>query len=181
MRRTRGERIDVFEETMQIRETRGCINNYDELLTWLIDNGYFDAPASAHHHGTNKGDLFEHSYKVADILTNHTIKLGLQWKRPASPVIVGLFHDLCKIDQYIFCNGGWKYNEEQLVKGHGDKSIMLLSRFMTLTEEEMLCIRYHMGAYNTDDWKQFDLAIRKCPNVLYTHTADMLASKVYNI
>lgn len=49
---------------------------------------------------------------------------------------------------------------------------------MELTEEEVLCIRYHMGAYETKDWAGFDLAIKKYPNVLYTHTADMLASKL---
>ena len=42
----------------------------------------------------------------------------------------------------------------------------------------MLCIRYHMGAYEKDGWNEFDLAIRKYPNVLWTHTADMYASKV---
>lgn len=55
---------------------------------------------------------------------------------------------------------------------------MLLSQFMTLTEEEIMCIRYHMGAYEKDDWVQFDLAIKKYPNVLFTHTADMYASKL---
>ena len=47
-----------------------------------------------------------------------------------------------------------------------------------LTEEEMLCIRYHMGAYQTDEWNEFDAAIHKYPNVLYTHMADMGASKI---
>jgi hypothetical protein len=58
---------------------------------------------------------------------------------------------------------------------------MLLSQFITLTEEEMLCIRYHMGAYEKEEWSEFDLAIRKYENVLWTHQADMLASKVDNM
>lgn len=52
---------------------------------------------------------------------------------------------------------------------------------MRLTEEEELCIRYHMGAYETDDWDGFDKAIRKFPNVLFTHTADMYASKCMEV
>ena len=72
----------------------------------------------------------------------------------------------------------FEHSNDYILKGHGDKSIMLLSQFMTLTEEEILCIRYHMGAYNRDDWEGFDKAIRKYPNVLFTHTADMYASKV---
>jgi hypothetical protein len=55
---------------------------------------------------------------------------------------------------------------------------MLLSQFINLTEEELLCIRFHMGAYETGDWSSYDIAIRKFPNVLFTHTADMFASKI---
>ena len=55
---------------------------------------------------------------------------------------------------------------------------MMLSQFITLTEEEILCIRYHMGPYVTADWDEYDKAIKKYPNVLFTHTADMYASKV---
>ena len=72
----------------------------------------------------------------------------------------------------------YEYNTNTLLKGHGAKSVLILSQFMTLTEEEMLCIRYHMGAYEKEEWQEFDMAIKKYPNVLFTHTADMLASKV---
>ena len=49
---------------------------------------------------------------------------------------------------------------------------------MDLTEEEKLCITYHMGAYETSNWNEFEKAIRKYENVLWTHTADMYASKI---
>ena len=62
--------------------------------------------------------------------------------------------------------------------GHGADSVQKLKLVMDLTEEEELCIRYHMGAYETTDWKGFDAAIKKYPNVLFTHTADMYSSKV---
>ena len=118
-----------------------------------------------------------HSVAVADTLVDFTKKLGLQWQKERSPYIVGMFHDLCKVDQYTQTENGYEHDEDALLKGHGEKSIMLLSQFMTLTEEEIMCIRYHMGAYETENWKQFDLAIKKYPNVLFTHTADMYASK----
>ena len=73
------------------------------------------------------------------------------------------------------------YNNNILLKGHGEKSVMLLSNMMTLTDEEILCIRYHMGAYNTDEWDLYDRAIRSYQNVLWTHTADMFASKVMGV
>ena len=155
-----------------------------EFYDWLIDNGFKTAPASTKYHGACEGGLYEHSCEVAGQLLSLTACLDLQWKRMESPMIVGMFHDLCKIDAYkqLSFDGNlvnaWEHNDNVLLKGHGDKSVMLLSQFMTLTDEEILCIRYHMGAYETDNWKQFDLAIKKYPNVLFTHTADMLASKL---
>lgn len=161
-----------------------------EFYDWLILSGFTSAPASTKYHGAFRGGLYEHSCDVARELLHLTDRLDLKWQRPESPYIVGMFHDLCKIDAYKvdtyhydnelgeIVDDSYKHNEDQLIKGHGDKSVMLLSRFMELTEEEILCIRYHMGAYETDDWKQFDLAIKKYPNVLFTHTADMLASKL---
>lgn len=149
-----------------------------EFYEWLFDNGFTKAPASTKWHGAYEGGLYDHSLAVTEELLKFTRHLSLEWQREESPYIVGMFHDLCKIDQYKLVSETWTYDEDTLLKGHGDKSVMLLSQFMTLTEEEILCIRYHMGAYETDNWKQFDLAIKKYPNVLFTHTADMLASKL---
>lgn len=154
----------------------GIINT--DFYDWLVNNRFKTAPASTKYHGNVKGGLYRHSCKVTEELVRLTIKLDLEWQRKDSPYIIGMFHDLCKIDQYEKNEDGYEYNSNTLLTGHGDKSIMLLSQFMTLTEEEMLCIRYHMGAYFKDDWTGYDMAIKKYPNVLYTHTADMLASKL---
>lgn len=155
-----------------------------DFYHWLISEGFTTAPASAGHHGNWKGGLYAHSQHMTYHLLAFDAVAGHPWKNPRSPYIVGMFHDLCKIDQYEYkpkdehndCH--WSYSNRAILKGHGDKSVMLLSQFMTLTEEEVLCIRYHMGAYEQADWESFDKAIRKYPNVLYTHTADMLASKL---
>lgn len=158
--------------------TNGVISK--QFYDWLEVNGFFTAPASTKYHGAFEGGLYEHSKAVAKELIKLTDRLGLIWQRPESPSIVGIFHDLCKIDQYkLNESGNYDYNKDMLLTGHGDKSIILLSQFMTLTEEEIMCIRYHMGAYVKEDWHSFDVAIKKYPNVLYTHTADMIASKLY--
>lgn len=183
----REERIEKFNEVLNTKFIRPFVHGTcgyidgQTITSWLEVRGYFDAPASAHHHGANAGDLFMHSLAVAETLDDYTRKLGLEWERRNSPWIVGLFHDLCKIDQYIPSTEGWIWNDKQLITGHGDKSVMLLSMLIPPTKEEILCIRYHMGAYNKEDWNGFDLAIRKYPNVLYTHMADMYASKVMDI
>ena len=161
-----------------------------DFLDWLIEKGFFTKPAAIKYHGNYTGGLFDHSKAVAETLVSFTEKLGLNWENPRSPYIVGMFHDLCKIDDYITEtneeidgedeNVKWSYNDNKILKGHGDKSIMLLSQFINLTEEEIFCIRFHMGAYETENWDSYDKAIRKYETVLWTHTADMFASKLLN-
>ena len=71
----------------------------------------------------------------------------------------------------------WEHNPEALLKGHGDKSVMLLSQYLQLTMEEILCIRYHMGAFvDREEWADYTRAIRLYDTVLWTHHADMIAS-----
>ena len=67
--------------------------------------------------------------------------------------------------------------------GHGDLSVLLSANIgVILTEEEIACIRWHMGAFDdSKNWNKYNLAIQKYPNVLYTHTADMIASQIKNV
>lgn len=152
---------------------------------WLCHNVFFTAPASVKYHGNHEGGLFEHSACVMEELEDLTGQLGLEWQRPESPRIVGMFHDLCKIDRYVPNTDmptvdAFKY-ADPIMRGHGEKSVMLLSQLIALTEEEVYCIRYHMGAFNTDDMPFYARAVEKYPNVLYTHTADMIASHIRGI
>lgn len=185
---------EVFLNFMQIN---GKLIVSSQTLDWLISQGFFVKPAAISHHGNHTGGLFEHSLAVAQVLVEMTQKFDIPWTRPESPHIVGMFHDLCKLDDYVDENASdivimgsgspisknpkWIHNPTLLMGGHGDKSVMMLSQVMTLTEEEMLCIRFHMGAYVTSDWDAFDRAIRKYQSVLFTHTADMYASKVQDV
>lgn len=155
----------------------------DKLMDYLENGGYFTAPASTKYHGAYEGGLYDHSKQVFLRLKRLTEDNSLEWERPESPFIIGMFHDLCKCDQYnkVDKENRYEHNTNTLLKGHGSKSVMLLSRFLVLTDEEMVCIRYHMGAYEKEEWQEFDMAIKMFPNVLWTHTADMLASKVDGI
>ena len=163
----------------------------EDFLKWLAENGFFTAPASTKYHGNYEGGLFDHSFMVMNLLVELSAANGLKWKRPASPFLVGMFHDLCKIDQYRIDNSTpytvgeptrYEYNPNTMYKGHGDKSIILLSQFTTLTDEETACIRYHMGAYTEkEEWRDYTRAVHAFPNVLWTHQADMLASHVVGI
>lgn len=163
----------------------------EDFLKWLAENGFFTAPASTKYHGNYEGGLFDHSFMAMNLLVELSAANGLKWKRPASPFLVGMFHDLCKIDQYRIDNSTpytvgeptqYEYNPNTMYKGHGDKSIILLSQFTTLTDEETACIRYHMGAFTEkEEWRDYTHAVHAFPNVLWTHQADMLASHVVGI
>lgn len=172
------ESVEIFIDLMKTKNGVPIIGT--ELLDWLIGNGFFTAPASTKWHGDYEGGLFDHSCEVTRKLLELTDTLNLKWQRKESPYIVGMFHDLCKIDSYIPQKGepAYTWNNDMILTGHATKSIMLLSQFMTLTEEELLCIRFHMGAYETDDWDGYGKAIEKYETVLWTHTADMFASRV---
>ena len=157
-----------------------------EVIQWLDDHGYFTAPASTKYHGAYEGGLFEHSMNVTKVLVSLTKDCQLEWERSSSPYIIGLFHDLCKIDNYVSEGLSaapiYKYNTETVLKGHGDKSVMLLSSLMRLNMEEILCIRYHMGAFTEkEEWADYTRAIHMCPSVLWTHQADMIATHIWEV
>lgn len=182
MFKNKDERIEDFKHLCRVY----AYFDDEKLAKNLDDIGFFDAPASTKYHGAHPGGLYDHSRAVCARLIELTRLNSLRWQREESPFIIGMFHDLCKCDQYIASseeNGEitYTYNTNTPLKGHAPKSIMVATQITSLTEEEVLCIRFHMGAYETDDWDGFDKAIRKYQNVLWTHLADMLASKVDDI
>lgn len=153
-------------------------------MNGLREMGFFSAPASTKYHGSYTGGLYDHSKAVADALCELTERNKIPWERECSPVIVGMFHDLCKADQYTLkSDGTYEFRKDTLFTGHGEKSIMLLSTLMRLTEEEVACIRFHMGAFSDDpnERSAYSRACKYYPQVLYTHTADMIASQVRGI
>lgn len=183
---TQAGRINKFKSIMTTESgdpilTPSAIEN-------LINKGFFNMPASTKHHGNYEGGLFDHCFSVTNSLLEMTKRLDLKWSRPESPKIVGMFHDLCKIDSYVVIshpkdpNVQFGWNPDQSFSGHGDKSILLLAQIMQLTEEEVYCIRYHMGAFtDKEEWNQYTKACSLYPNVLWTHTADMVASNIMGV
>lgn len=175
---TAEDRMNLFKQVMS-----PYVSN--EFGQWLCDNGFFTAPASTKYHGNYEGGLFDHSFCVMNILVELSAKNDLKWQREASPFVIGMFHDLCKIDQYkvnrpeTIDEPPYVYNTNTLLKGHGDKSVMMIASHLQLTEEEVMCIRYHMGAFtDKEEWNDYTRAVHRYPNVLWTHHADMIASHI---
>lgn len=167
----------LIDKYFDILETSKITNAFED---W----GFFKTPASINHHGNYEGGLFDHSLAVTEALLELTEKLDLKWQRPESPVVVGMFHDLCKCYSYEYDEGSgqWQYKKNPTMTGHGELSVIIGQQIIPLTDEEILCIRWHMGAYDDkDNWNKLGRAIEICPNVLYAHTADMIASRVNGI
>ena len=81
-------------------------------------------------------------FAVAEALVNLTKKLGLKWERKYSPYVVGLFHDLCKCDSYMYneYTHQWEYNTNSLMTGHGEASVILAQSIVNLSAEEIQAI-----------------------------------------
>lgn len=152
-------------------------------IVTLRDMGYFHAPASKGHHLAVPGGLMRHSLNVTYNIEKLTLTFGYEWKRPESPYVVGMLHDLvkckcykeCPLGGYEWVNPGWP--------GHGEASVMIASHELKigLTTEEIRAIRHHMGLWDVEGLarKDFEHAVdRDAQAIIITHTADWWASKV---
>jgi hypothetical protein len=179
----------------------------DQFIQWLVHTDFFEAPASANGHDNYEGGLVEHSLKVYQILVN---LVGVKREvypstNPETLTLVALTHDICKANFY---KASWKNQkridengkdvldgrdkpiwdrvpyftiEDQCPLGHGEKSVIVLQRFMRLTDEEIFAIRWHMGGFD-DAARSYagglalGNAIQKYPLIAFLHCADLLAT-----
>ncbi|ANU48490.1 hypothetical protein ADH76_10135 [Enterocloster clostridioformis] len=164
-----------------------------ELLDFLESNGFYEAPASTKHHGAFPGGLAAHSVNVFERLAWIAAEEAKKTETfdVEQLAVVSLLHDICKMDAYKLAdkweideNGKWQQIQrytytKKFPIGHGEKSVILILRFMELTEEEMLAIRWHMGPY--DFYAKgggYDLnnAFKQCKLAVMLHLADMMAT-----
>lgn len=72
--------------------------------------------------------------------------------------------------------------DEQFPFGHGDKSVYLVNKYITLTDEEAVAIRFHMGAYEGQNiWNSLGNAFEKFPLAMALHEADMEATHLLEV
>lgn len=180
-------RCRTFEERENI--LRKDFTQYlgELAVNTLITNGFLTAPASTKYHGNYEGGLFDHSLNVTRALLLMTENNDLKWGDERSPFVVGIIHDLCKIDQYMPVLGAEKdeytFNDDPVIKGHGVKSVIYAQAMgIRLSDEERACIIYHMGAFTPkEEWRDYTHAVNVYPNVLWTHHADMIASHIEEV
>lgn len=148
-----------------------------EMLIIRLDlGGFFTQAGSTRYHHNYKGGLAEHSlivyYKLKKL--NDSLNLGFD---EDSIIIVALMHDLCKIDNYKEENDKFTYNKDAY-PGHGVKSTLYLKKYIELTDEEEMAIKFHMGAYEKVEfnWNELGNAYKECLLVYFTHVADMMST-----
>ena len=155
-----------------------------EVARILGATSFYQMPASAKYHNNTSGGLLQHCTNVWCNLEKLTSDLGLRWQDPSSPYIIAMLHDACKIGAYYYNQDYGVWEREPLhPEGHGDLSLKVIEKLgIELTEEERLCIRWHMGAFDeVHNWDKFTDAIHQYPNVFWTHVADMSATHIDEI
>lgn len=159
----------------------------EKLLEWLDKTNFYTSPASTKYHGAVEGGLLAHSLAVYDELLKVNAAFCLEIK-PESMVITALLHDLNKANFYTVSErnvkndaGVWEkvpyYTiDDQLPMGHGEKSVILLQAFIRPTIEEIMAIRWHMGAFGSEsyaDRQALTGAMDKYPIIVALQIADM--------
>ena len=163
------------------------VPNTDGLVEWLCKTDFFTAPASTKYHNSFEGGLVAHSLAVlSELRASKNAKLFTD----ESIIKVALLHDICKANFYAVdyrnakIDGKWEQVPYYTVKddfpyGHGEKSVLLASRFIDLTEEEIMAIRWHMGGFD-DSARAGNYSIGEAfklyPLAVMAHLADLEAT-----
>ena len=192
------EYISLLQETNK--------KDIDKLINFLEnESDFFIAPASSNYHGSYEYGLLEHSLKVYENLKclSTTFENNLTCY---NIIIISLLHDICKVNFYmkdyrnkkkkdknnqdILSNGKPIWYSEEFYNfndtfpfGHGEKSVIMLQKFISLEEIELYCIRWHMLFFD-DITKSYigNLTLMKaleiCPEIALVHSADLLSCNV---
>lgn len=185
---------EVKQEFLEIYYDNIERDGAEELLNYLEKTDFFTAPASSRFHSNFEGGLCQHSINVYKrLLSLVKNEYGENWQKVISPesvAIMGLLHDVCKVNNYVVemrnvkVDGEWVQKpyykvEDTLPYGHGEKSVYMISGFMRLTREEAMAINWHMGAF--DERARTNSSILKSvftmyPNAFLLHLSDYMAT-----
>ena len=165
----------------------------EQLIAFIESTDFFTAPASTRFHGDHAGGLLEHSMKVYEILKEKIKNEKLDVKEDTI-IISALLHDICKLNFYKVDyrnakneKGEWEkvpyYTiDDTIPYGHGEKSVMMISEYIKLTNEEKYAIRWHMGFTEPKElYGTIGQAYKKYPLALLLFEADLESTYFYNI
>lgn len=165
----------------------------DDLLDYMEDEGFYEAPCSGSYHLAKQSGLLEHSMNVFRVAEKISIALygakNLTPEIKTSIQICALLHDLGKMGQFgkpnytpnILKSGEqssakpYETNKDLLPVDHEIRSIAIASMFIDMTEEEQFAILYHNGLYGN---LRYVINGHETPLYMIIHFADMWASHV---
>lgn len=152
--------IEKFENLARMTEKA----NIENLIQYCKDSDFYTAWASSSYHLNMQGGLLQHSLNVCEyamtLWNSFNSKVSLQ-----SVIFCSLFHDLGKSglkgDEYYVPNtlksgniSGTKpikINPKLRIKNHAMRSVLTLSKFVDMTEDEKVCIISHDGFYQAEN------------------------------
>jgi hypothetical protein len=197
------KRIDKFINKSDHKYT---IESFKNFLTSILNYNYYNfaekileaypgfvtSPASRSYHGNYEGGLLEHSLRVYEA----AVKLHKDINKDiiVNPIAC-IFHDLCKVGLYIPYTSkdgkkGFNYDTSFESIQHGPESLKRLLNISIdckgtykISEAWQEAIAFHMSVFDVgqDERMKYTQACRNHPEVLLLHTADMVASTIYNI
>lgn len=176
----------------------------DKLIEFLEKSDFFEAPASTKFHCSIPEGLVIHSLNVYDMFMlkceKEPFNETLQNLPDDSRKIICLLHDICKTYFYeidwknkkVYSDTGTKKDErgrfdwqtvpyykvdDKIPYGHGEKSVMMIENYISLTPVERYAIRWHMGFTEPkENWGYVGAAIEKYPVILAVFEADLEAT-----
>ena len=162
----------------------------DRLLEWLQTTDFFTAPASTRYHCACPAGLVMHSINVYEVMMEK--HFDPETDSAESFALCALLHDVCTAQFYKVSSryvknertGQWEkvpyyVIEDAFPDGHGEKSVVLIERFVRLKPAEATAIRWHMGGF--DDAARggnfsISVAYDKYPIAVKLHLADLEAT-----
>ena len=198
---TTEEKVIFVETSLQSTARVGI----DKVIEYLRNTDFYYAPSSTKFHSNYQGGLLDHSILVLSTaagLRDAMVKMKPELAdrlTDESLIISCLLHDLCKVGFYV-PKEKWKKDEndkwvsyrgydveDTFPIGHGEKSVILLQWLgLSLTIDEMLAIRYHMGLWSTsvdcgDANRAYFRAVNMCPLLSIVQNADFMSSNMLEI
>ena len=156
------------------KEFEDFVNFLESKTSWLT------APASTKYHLSVEKGLLIHSVGVTKTLLKLRELLAPKLSEE-SCVIVALFHDVGKIGmphapRYLRKGDKFYYNKEQVELSLAPRSLYLVSKYISLSDEEAQAILYHDGQYIEENKY---IAHKECPLTLLLTFADTWTAAIY--
>lgn len=181
---------EIFNEYLRKTKREGI----EDLIDYLFQEGFYQAPASGGNHMAKAGGLLEHSLNVLQVAEKLSVALlggkNITDEMRNSIVISCLLHDIGKMGDFgkqmyvenilkttkkISEKKPYKRNTELSAVPHAVRSVKLATLFIDLTEEEEWAILTHDGMY---DYAKTFLQGHESQLFMILHWADMWASRV---